>query len=211
MCCQGLACSDFLEPCQAGRMRAAGKVVSVRPGSAWHSWPSTLAPSPFSNLISSLQLWGQPTPPLARSVLSRRCFQKVCSGPGPLQQGQGMSLCPWLALYPHWTLPHPYPLGGRALFTWRMQLAQLSHFSIYLYLVRAYHAFMVGSKFKRGRDFPGDPMIRTLHFHCRGHRFNPLSRNRYSTSFMMQTKIKKKKNYVAAHLRFAHLCAHYLV
>ena len=23
------------------------------------------------------------------------------------------------------------------------------------------------------RDFPGDPVIKTLSFHCKGHRFNP--------------------------------------
>ena len=28
-------------------------------------------------------------------------------------------------------------------------------------------------KKKRGRDFPGGPVVKTLSFHCRGHGFNP--------------------------------------
>ena len=27
------------------------------------------------------------------------------------------------------------------------------------------------------RDFPGSPVVKTLHFHCRGRRFNPWSGN----------------------------------
>ena len=27
------------------------------------------------------------------------------------------------------------------------------------------------------REFPGGPVVRTPHFHCRGHRFNPWSGN----------------------------------
>ena len=28
-----------------------------------------------------------------------------------------------------------------------------------------------------GRDFPGGPMVKNLHVHCRGHRFEPWSGN----------------------------------
>ena len=27
------------------------------------------------------------------------------------------------------------------------------------------------------QDFPGDPMVKTLHFQCKGHRFDPWSGN----------------------------------
>ena len=30
---------------------------------------------------------------------------------------------------------------------------------------------------KEHRDFPGSPVVRTLHFHRRGHRFDPWSGN----------------------------------
>ena len=30
-----------------------------------------------------------------------------------------------------------------------------------------------GLKDVNNRDFPGSPVVRTLCFHCRGHRFNP--------------------------------------
>ena len=33
------------------------------------------------------------------------------------------------------------------------------------------------SKLEASRDFPGGPVLRTLHFHCRGHGFDPWSGN----------------------------------
>ena len=30
---------------------------------------------------------------------------------------------------------------------------------------------------RENRDFPGDPVVKILHFHCRGHRFDPWSGN----------------------------------
>ena len=40
--------------------------------------------------------------------------------------------------------------------------------------------FSIGNRSNSGaivkkalRDFPGGPVVKTLHFHCRGHRFNP--------------------------------------
>ena len=42
-------------------------------------------------------------------------------------------------------------------------------------------------------DFPGDPAVRNLHFHCWGHRFNPWWGNLDPTSIMAQPK-KEKKN-----------------
>ena len=29
--------------------------------------------------------------------------------------------------------------------------------------------------FKNVKDFPGDPVVKTLHLHCMGHRFDPKS------------------------------------
>ena len=38
-------------------------------------------------------------------------------------------------------------------------------------------AFANRIKQKRAREFPGGPVVKTLHFHCRGHRFNLWSGN----------------------------------
>ena len=43
------------------------------------------------------------------------------------------------------------------------------------------------------RDFPDDPVIKTLHFHCRGRRFDPWSGNLDLACHAEQPKIFKSK------------------
>ena len=38
------------------------------------------------------------------------------------------------------------------------------------------------------RDFPGSPVVRTLGFHCRGHRFHPWSGNSDPACHVAQPK-----------------------
>ena len=47
------------------------------------------------------------------------------------------------------------------------------------------------SKLKRGWDFPGGPVVKTLHFQCRGHGFGPRSQNEDPTCHMAWPKINK--------------------
>ena len=39
--------------------------------------------------------------------------------------------------------------------------------------------------------FPGGPVVKTLHFHCRGHRFDPWSGNYDPTCWVAWPKINK--------------------
>ena len=41
-------------------------------------------------------------------------------------------------------------------------------------------------------DFPGSPVVKTLHAHCRGHRFNPWWGNQDLTCRITRPKKKKK-------------------
>ena len=41
----------------------------------------------------------------------------------------------------------------------------------------------------------GSPLVRTLHFDCRGHRFNPWSVKQYLTSHTVWQKKKKKLSF----------------
>jgi len=41
-------------------------------------------------------------------------------------------------------------------------------------------------------DFPGGPVVKTLHFHCRGHRFGPLFPGQ-GTKIPLASWHKKKK------------------
>ena len=42
-------------------------------------------------------------------------------------------------------------------------------------------------------DFSGFPVVRTLHFRCRGHRFHPWSGNLGPTCYIAQAKQKKNE------------------
>ena len=56
---------------------------------------------------------------------------------------------------------------------------------------RSYHSGQFKSKSLW--DFPGDPVVRPLHFHGRGHRFNSWSRSWDPASPMVQPKNRKIK------------------
>ena len=45
----------------------------------------------------------------------------------------------------------------------------------------------------KGKEFPGGPVVRSLWFHCRGHRFDPWSGN--LRSHMPSGVAKKKKSF----------------
>ena len=42
-------------------------------------------------------------------------------------------------------------------------------------------------------DFPGGPVVKTLHFHCRGYEFDPGWRTKISQATQCGQKKKKKK------------------
>ena len=44
------------------------------------------------------------------------------------------------------------------------------------------------------KDFPGGPVVKTQHFRCMGHEFNPLSGNQDPICCRVQPKIGNKKN-----------------
>ena len=43
-------------------------------------------------------------------------------------------------------------------------------------------------------DFPGGPVVKTLHFHCRGHEFDPGWRTKISQATQCGQKKKKEIN-----------------
>ena len=56
------------------------------------------------------------------------------------------------------------------------------------------------AKVERERDFPGSPVVKILHFHWRGHRFNPWFGN-WDLSMLREANYKKKaKSYSLLHL-----------
>ena len=43
------------------------------------------------------------------------------------------------------------------------------------HLKRTQYVNQLYCNIKNVKDFPGDPVVKTLHFHCTGHRFDPKS------------------------------------
>ena len=46
----------------------------------------------------------------------------------------------------------------------------------------------------RSRDFPGGPVVKTLHFHCRGHRFDTWLGNYDLSYWAVWPKVNKQTN-----------------
>ena len=73
--------------------------------------------------------------------------------------------------------------------------------NIFIVIFNKYHLFFkkyifIVENFKtiENKEVPGCPVVRTLGFHCQGHRFNPWLRNYDLTSYARGPKKKERKN-----------------